>query len=132
MRKAGSIGRRASVGAWLYRVAYRVALRARAAKRAFSPLPDDLPAPDAAPDVLWRDLRPVLDEEVNRLPAHYRVPFVLCHLEGKTNAEIADDLVISIKTVDRHRENIMQKLNLHSRIDLVKYALRKGLITLEE
>jgi len=52
--------------------------------------------------------------------------------EGKTNAEIADDLVISIKTVDRHRENIMQKLNLHSRIDLVKYALRKGLITLEE
>jgi two-component system response regulator NreC len=50
--------------------------------------------------------------------------------EGSTNAEIAEQLVISIKTVDRHRENIMGKLNLHSRIDLVKYAIRKGLIDL--
>jgi len=52
--------------------------------------------------------------------------------EGLTNPEIADKLVISVKTVDRHRENIMRKLNLHSRIDLVKYALRHGLIALEE
>jgi two-component system, NarL family, response regulator NreC len=51
---------------------------------------------------------------------------------GLTNAEIADQLVISVKTVDRHRENIMRKLNLHNRIDLVKYALRMGLIDLEE
>jgi two-component system response regulator NreC len=52
--------------------------------------------------------------------------------EGLSNGEIADRLVISAKTVDRHRENIMRKLNLHSRVDLVKYALRKGLIDLEE
>ncbi len=52
--------------------------------------------------------------------------------EGLTNPEIAEELVISVKTVDRHRENIMRKLNLHSRIDLVKYALRQGLIGLEE
>ncbi|MEZ4593193.1 MAG: response regulator transcription factor [Chloroflexota bacterium] len=52
--------------------------------------------------------------------------------EGMTNPEIADKLVISVKTVDRHRENIMRKLNLHSRIELVKYALRHGLIGLEE
>ncbi|MCA9918464.1 MAG: response regulator transcription factor [Anaerolineales bacterium] len=52
--------------------------------------------------------------------------------EGLTNPEIADKLVISAKTVDRHRENIMRKLNLHSRIELVKYALRSGLIDLEE
>lgn len=52
--------------------------------------------------------------------------------EGLTNPEIADKLVISVKTVDRHRENIMRKLNMHSRIDLVKYAIRKGLIALEE
>lgn len=52
--------------------------------------------------------------------------------EGLTNPEIAEQLVISVKTVDRHRENIMRKLNLHSRIDLVKYALRQGLIALEE
>jgi len=49
--------------------------------------------------------------------------------EGYTNREIAETLVISIKTVDRHRENIMQKLNLHSRVELVKYAIEKGLIT---
>lgn len=48
--------------------------------------------------------------------------------EGRTNQEIADALVISIKTVNRHRENIMAKLNLHSRVDLVRYAIEKGLI----
>jgi len=52
--------------------------------------------------------------------------------EGYSNNEIADQLVISAKTVDRHRENIMRKLNLHNRVDLVKYALRKGLIGLDE
>jgi two-component system, NarL family, response regulator NreC len=52
--------------------------------------------------------------------------------EGLSNSEIAEQLVISVKTVDRHRENIMRKLNLHSRVDLVKYALRKGLIDLDE
>lgn len=49
--------------------------------------------------------------------------------EGYTNREIAEALIISIKTVDRHRENIMQKLNLHSRVELVKYAIEKGLIS---
>jgi two-component system response regulator NreC len=52
--------------------------------------------------------------------------------EGLTNAEIASQLVISVKTVDRHRENIMRKLNMHNRIDLVKYAIRTGLIDLAE
>ena len=52
--------------------------------------------------------------------------------QGLSNTEIAEQLVISSKTVDRHRENIMRKLNLHNRVDLVKYALRKGLIDLEE
>jgi two-component system response regulator NreC len=50
--------------------------------------------------------------------------------EGHTNREIAEELVISHKTVDRHRENIMRKLNLHSRVELVKYAIEKGLITI--
>ena len=49
--------------------------------------------------------------------------------EGRTNRQIAEALVISVKTVDRHRENIMRKLNLHNRVELVKYAIEKGLIT---
>lgn len=52
--------------------------------------------------------------------------------EGLTNPEIAEKLTISVKTVDRHRENMMRKLDMHSRIDLVKYALKKGLIALDE
>jgi len=48
--------------------------------------------------------------------------------EGLTNREIAEALIISIKTVERHRENIMAKLDMHNRVELVKYAMKKGLI----
>jgi len=48
--------------------------------------------------------------------------------EGAANDRIAGSLVISPKTVERHRENIMHKLNLHSRSELVRYAIRKGII----
>jgi len=48
--------------------------------------------------------------------------------DGLTNQEIADQLTISAKTVEQHRANIMAKLHLHSRTELVKYAIRKGLI----
>lgn len=48
--------------------------------------------------------------------------------DGASNAEIGEALSISPKTVARHRENIMGKLNLHSRTELVKYAIRKGII----
>ncbi len=51
--------------------------------------------------------------------------------EGHSNQDIADALVISVKTVNRHRENIMAKLNLHSRVELVRYAIEKGLIELK-
>jgi two-component system response regulator NreC len=54
---------------------------------------------------------------------------VLAHLaDGASNGEIAETLSISPKTVARHRENIMRKLGLHSRTELVKYAIRKGII----
>jgi two-component system response regulator NreC len=48
--------------------------------------------------------------------------------DGQTNDEIAAKLIISAHTVARHRENLMAKLGLHSRSELVKYAIRKGLI----
>ncbi len=52
--------------------------------------------------------------------------------EGLVNSDIGRRLGISPKTVARHRENIMQKLNLHSRTELVKYAIRVGLIDVHE
>lgn len=48
--------------------------------------------------------------------------------EGNTNPEIAKILVISVRTVETHRAHIMDKLGLHHRSELVKYALRKGLL----
>jgi len=48
--------------------------------------------------------------------------------EGATNQEIAQKLFISVKTVQTHRAHIMEKLNLHDRTKLVRYAIRKGLI----
>jgi RNA polymerase sigma factor (sigma-70 family) len=96
VRKGATIGKGASVGAWLYTVAYRAALAARvqAARRTGQEQSlGDVPAPaSSAEEVVWRDLRPVLDEEVNRLPRKYREPFVLCCLEGKTNEEAARQL----------------------------------------
>ena len=48
--------------------------------------------------------------------------------EGNSSKDIADTLVISAKTVDRHRSNVLQKLGMHDRLDLTRYAIRAGLI----
>jgi len=91
-RKAGILKQPQSLGAWLHGVATRTALKARAqfARRRHL---EKRVAVDAAvepeDDLVWRDLRPVLDEAVAGLPESYRVPFVLHHLEGATVAEVA-------------------------------------------
>lgn len=91
VRKAETIHKDSSVGSWLYKVAYRAALEARArSARRGERLPFDAePVAPEAEDAGWRDLRPVLDEEVHRLPEKYREPFVLCYLEGQTTDEAA-------------------------------------------
>jgi two-component system response regulator NreC len=48
--------------------------------------------------------------------------------EGKTSRQIAEDLFLSVNTVQTHRAHIMEKLGLHNRTDLIRYALRKGLV----
>lgn len=52
--------------------------------------------------------------------------------EGRSNKEVAELLTISVKTAMSHREHIMQKLDMHSRTDLVKFALQKGVISLND
>ena len=51
--------------------------------------------------------------------------------EGHTSQEIANMLVLSLKTVLGHRTKIMEKLDLHNRTELIKYAMRKGLISMD-
>ncbi len=50
---------------------------------------------------------------------------------GKTNREIADDLEISIKTVDTHRANVLAKLELRNNVALAHFAIQQGWITIE-
>lgn len=49
--------------------------------------------------------------------------------EGRTSQQIADELFLSVHTVQTHRAHIMEKLNLHNRAELIRYALRKGIIS---
>ena len=93
-RCAGSIRKSHSVASWLYGVALRVASKARAnaARRRIRESPaEDVPASPSM-DLALRELRAVLDEELNRLPEKYRSPLVLCYLEGKTKDEAAVEL----------------------------------------
>jgi RNA polymerase sigma factor (sigma-70 family) len=92
MRKAPSLSRPNLLGNWLYGVAYRIASKTRSAnlrQRAREAPMVDLPAPGASDDASWRDLRPVLDDELKRLPERYRRPIVLFYLEGKSAEEVA-------------------------------------------
>ena len=50
-------------------------------------------------EIAWNELRPVLHDEVNRLPEKYRTPVVLCYTEGKTNEEVAQLLMWPVGTV---------------------------------
>lgn len=51
--------------------------------------------------------------------------------EGKSTREIADQLFISVKTIGTHKQHILEKLNLKSSADLIKYAIKKGIVGLE-
>jgi len=51
--------------------------------------------------------------------------------EGYKNKEIADDLCISVKTVEKHRANLMEKLDLHNVQALTTYAIERGLVSRE-
>jgi RNA polymerase sigma factor (sigma-70 family) len=95
VRRAASIRPRSGVAAWLHGVARRTALYARRA-RARHWLREkhvlDFPEPAAERPGPHLDLRPVLDEGLSRLPEKYRLPIVLCDLEGQTITEAARQL----------------------------------------
>lgn len=86
--------------------------------------------PSVAKTVVEDYLRPdgtISDRRHSRLTDR-EVEVLKLVAEGYSNQEIADMLCLSVKTVTGHRTNIMEKLDLHSRTELVKYAIRTGLI----
>jgi RNA polymerase sigma factor (sigma-70 family) len=115
-RKAASVRKGEALASWLYKVAYRIAL---AARRAAADRAEQVRAAsevlEAGPEEAdGRDLRQVLDEEVNGLPEKYRTAFVLCYLEGRTNEEAARHLGCPKGTVvsrlARARERLRKRL----------------------
>jgi RNA polymerase sigma factor (sigma-70 family) len=116
VRKARSIQVRDSLGPWLHGVAYRTALRARATASRY--LQADWEPADTGraqeEHAFELDLRPLLQEELGRLPEKYRAPIVLCHLEGKSHEEAARMLEWPVGTVSgrlsRGRELLRSRL----------------------
>jgi RNA polymerase sigma factor (sigma-70 family) len=101
VRKASSIVPREMVANWLYGVAHQTALKARATtarrqirEKQVTALPEPPVAPQD-PD----DLPPLLDQELSQLPAKYRAVIVLCHLQGRTLKEVAQQLDLPAGTV---------------------------------
>ncbi|HLN28182.1 MAG TPA: sigma-70 family RNA polymerase sigma factor [Gemmataceae bacterium] len=97
VRKAASVVPREMVGNWLYGVAHNTALKAKAVgmkRRGRERQMAELPEPGSVRQSqdLWDELKPVLDQELSRLPDKYRVPIVLCDLEGKSHQEAAKQL----------------------------------------
>ena len=116
-RKAASIRRTNSLPSWLHRVAYHVAadLSRDIARRHGREEPaTDIPAADTTDEMTWREVRAVLDEELHRLPERYRVPLILCYLEGKTRDEAAHELGCGLGTLkgrlERGRERLRGRL----------------------
>jgi RNA polymerase sigma factor (sigma-70 family) len=135
-RKAGSIGRRETLGSWLHRVATRAALAARAARSQRTArersLGGDEPAasPSAEAVAEGHELRTAVDEEVSRLPERFRAAIVLCYFEGKTVDEAARQLGCPRGTVAsrlaRARERLRVRLTRRG-IALTAGTLAAGL-----
>lgn len=119
-RKAASIHPRDAVGNWLYGVAYRTALRARS-RNARRPEKErnavDRSESYSATDESWQELLPHLDRELSRLPDKYRLPVVLCDLEGRSRKEVANHLQIPEGTLSSRlataRKQLAGRLRSH-------------------
>ncbi|QVL34026.1 sigma-70 family RNA polymerase sigma factor [Telmatocola sphagniphila] len=102
VRKAGSITSPELLANWLYGVAYQTSLKARATiakRRERESQVIELPEPISTPKVEWLSLQAALDEELSRLPDHYRSVIVLCDLEGQTRKQVAGQLGCAEGTV---------------------------------
>lgn len=103
-RKAGSIRNQTSVGSWLFGVAQRIASKAlaqAATRRERERRAADMAHTETIDELTWQELRTILDEEIAFLPAKYQAPVVLCHLEGKSYDQAAQELDCPKSTLAR-------------------------------
>lgn len=119
-RRAGAIARRELLANWLFGVAQRTALKARRTEARSARLQreiPDMPSREPAPEAAWNELRPLLDQELARLPERYRQAMVLCYLQSKTLDEAAAELGCSRGTVkgrlERAREVLRNRMARH-------------------
>ena len=101
-RKAASVVPREKLGNWLYGVAFQTAMNAKTtrAKRRVRERPAwEMTEPEAVPDEQAEEWLSRLDREVARLPEKYRMPIILCELEGKTHRQAAEQLGWPVGTV---------------------------------
>src|SRR5262245_13860669 len=98
--RARTIRQPAALGAWLHGVAVRCCRKALG-QRVRPPAGDVAGRADPFADVAWRELRGLLDEELNRLPATLRAPLILCLVESRARDEAARSLGWSLRTFDR-------------------------------
>ena len=112
LRDAHTVRRGQAVGAWLYGVAHRIALRARAARRRRGEVEAAAPdrGPDSPPDLSWREACAILHEELDRLPDKYRLPLLLCYLEGLPRDEAAGRLRLSLNAIRNRLERGRSRL----------------------
>jgi RNA polymerase sigma factor (sigma-70 family) len=99
LRKAASLRSPSKIGNWLYGVAYRTAVQARDAATKRRSKEAAVIRQAEKPENVWTDLLPAVDKELERLPEKYRLPLVLCHLEGRTRKVVARELGLPEGTV---------------------------------
>ena len=85
---------------------------------------------DAVQDYLWQAKKPESKTGYDLLTSREREVLQLI-AEGYSNQKIAQELFISVKTVEAHKAHIMSKLHAQNRTDLIRYAIRKGIVGLE-
>ena len=119
-RKAASVSKRESVGAWLHGVAYRAALQARTSvlrRKVKEQQIEDMPHPIVMPQEDRNELLGLLDQELARLPEKHRLPLVLCELEGRSRREAARQLGLAEGTLSsrlaRGRTMLARRMAAH-------------------
>ena len=118
VRKASSLRAPDRLAGWLHQVAHRVAMKARAVRLNRARREGELfevSAGEAPAEVVWRELRPIFDDELDRLPDRLRLPAVLCLLEGRSKREAAEALGWAEGTLScrlhRARERLRSRLS---------------------